>query len=149
MVQLPAVNTPQFDWARNRTGRKAQPIAPIFQPEAIAQHVVRIAARPPRELWLGWPAVKIIFGNIAAPGYLDHYLARHAYQGQLTQEQKPPGASDNLYGTPTEGHKTHGRFDDVAKDKVRAYRPVLLRATIVLFGIASVMAGVAIGIAVS
>jgi short-subunit dehydrogenase len=145
MVQLPAVNTPQFDWARNRTGRKAQPIAPIFQPEAIAQHVVRIAEKPPRELWLGWPTVKIILGNFAAPGYLDHYLARNAYQGQLTEEPRPAGKGDNLFDVPSDGHNTHGRFDDVAKDRVQAYRPMLLRAAIVAFGFAAVAVGVAIG----
>src|SRR5688572_24454106 len=60
MVQLPAVNTPQFDWARNRMGRRAQPIAPIFQPEAIARHVMQMATSLPREAWIGWPTVKII-----------------------------------------------------------------------------------------
>jgi hypothetical protein len=145
MVQLPAVNTPQFDWARNRTGRKAQPIAPIFQPEAIARHVVRLATDPPRELWLGWPAVKIILGNIAAPGYLDHYLARNAYKGQLSDEPRPSGKSDNLFDAPPEGHQTHGRFDHEAKSRVPAYRPFLLRAAIVVFGFAAVVAGVAIG----
>ncbi len=132
MVQLPAVNTPQFDWARNRMGRQAQPIPPIFQPEAIAAHVLRIANAPPRELWIGWPAVKVIFGNIAAPGYLDRYLARHAYKEQLADERRLPGQIDNLFATPPAGHTTHGRFDAEAKARVRAYRPSYLRALLSL-----------------
>jgi NAD(P)-dependent dehydrogenase (short-subunit alcohol dehydrogenase family) len=135
MVQLPAVNTPQFDWARNRMGRQAQPIPPIFQPEAIAAHVLAIADTPPRELWIGWPAVKVIFGNIAAPGYLDRYLARHAYQDQLTDERRSSEQIDNLFEPPRAGHTTHGRFDDRAKARLRAYRPSHLRAAILCGGL--------------
>ena len=134
MVQLPAVNTPQFDWARNRMGRRAQPVPPIYQPEAIAEHVLRAIEAPPRELWIGWPTVKIIFGNIAAPGYLDRYLARHAYQDQLTEEPRPEGELDNLFNSPPSGHRTHGRFDARAAAHVSAFRPLHLRGAIVLLG---------------
>jgi NAD(P)-dependent dehydrogenase (short-subunit alcohol dehydrogenase family) len=146
MVQLPAVNTPQFDWARNRMGRQAQPIPPIFQPEAIAEHVLRIADDPPRELWIGWPAVKVILGNIAAPGYLDRYLARHAYQEQLAQERRSADQIDNLFEAPPAGHVAHGRFDAEAKGRVRAFRPSHLRAAVVLFALSAVAAAVLAGL---
>ena len=66
MVQLPAVNTPQFDWARSRMPRKLQPVPPIYQPEAIASEIVRAALEAPRELWIGRSALKAIFGGDVA-----------------------------------------------------------------------------------
>ena len=148
MVQLPAVNTPQFDWALNKMGRQAQPIAPIFQPEAIAAHVVAVADDPPRELWIGWPAVKVIFGNIALPGYLDTYLAKHAYKGQLAPERRSPDQPDNLFAPPLAGHVTHGRFNDQAKPRVRAYRPGILRALVATAGLATVIVAFVLGYAI-
>ena len=64
MVQLPAVNTPQFDWARNRMGKRMQPVPPIYQPEAIAREIIRAAREAPRELWIGRSALKAIIGTM-------------------------------------------------------------------------------------
>src|ERR1051325_7281963 len=89
MVQLPAVNTPQFDWARNRLGRAVRPLPPVYQPEAIARHVLDAADRAPRELWLGLSALKAILGNMLAPGLGDRLLAHEAYAGQMTPELRP------------------------------------------------------------
>ncbi|MGK7868120.1 SDR family oxidoreductase, partial [Falsiroseomonas sp. E2-1-a20] len=75
MVQLPAVNTPQFDWARNHMPRRPRPVAPVFAPEAVAEHILRAAREAPRELWVGGPAVQAILGNMVAPGLLDRMLA--------------------------------------------------------------------------
>ena len=74
MVQLPAVNTPQFDWARSRLPRKLEPVPPIYQPEAIARHVFRAAHDAPREMWIGASAWKAIIGNMLIPGWIDGYL---------------------------------------------------------------------------
>lgn len=91
MVQLPAVNTPQFDWARSRLPRKLEPVPPIYQPEAIARHVYRAAHEAPRELWIGGSAWKAIIGTMLIPGWIDGYLARHGYRGddQRAGEQEP------------------------------------------------------------
>ena len=70
MVQLPAVNTPQFDWARNKMRRRPQPMPPIHQPEAIAEIIFRNRQEPPRELWVGFASVKAIVGTMAAPEIL-------------------------------------------------------------------------------
>jgi NADP-dependent 3-hydroxy acid dehydrogenase YdfG len=147
MVQLPAVNTPQFDWARNRMGKRAQPVPPIFQPEAIAEHVVGVVDAPPRELWIGWPTVKVIFGNIAAPGYLDRFLARHAYRDQMSDEPRPPGETDNLFDSPASGHRTHGRFDERAKARVPAFRPAHLRAAVLVTAVLGLAAAATLGYA--
>ncbi len=95
MVQLPAVNTPQFDWARSRMRRRAQPVAPIYQPEAIAREIFRAAREAPRELWIGHSALKAIIGNMLLPGVGDRVLAQEGYSGQLAAEPEPADAPDN------------------------------------------------------
>lgn len=121
MVQLPAVNTPQFDWARNRTGRRVQPVPPIYRPEAIAVWIVRAATRPRREFWLGWPTLKAIAGAVAAPGLADRILAREGYEGQVTDEPQPAGAPDNLFEPARTGHRTAGRFSARARPRVHDF----------------------------
>ena len=90
MVQLPAVNTPQFDWARSRLPRTLQPVPPIFQPEAIAGEIVRAAIEAPRELWIGRSALKAIFGTMLLPLLGDRILASEGYSGQMTSEAARP-----------------------------------------------------------
>ena len=68
MVDLPAMNTPQFDWALNKMGRKAKPVAPIFEPEVAARAIFFAATHKRRDIWLGWPTVKAILANRIAPG---------------------------------------------------------------------------------
>lgn len=112
MVHLPAVNTPQFDWALNKTGRKTQPVPPIFQPEVPAQAMVFAAENPHRrEIWVGFSTVKAIVGNALIPGLLDRYLAKAGYDGQLTSEPKPQNAPANLFKTVDGNFGAHGRFD--------------------------------------
>jgi NAD(P)-dependent dehydrogenase (short-subunit alcohol dehydrogenase family) len=128
MMQLPAVNTPQFDWARNRFPRRPRPLPPVFQPEAIAERVYRAALAPPRELWLGFPTFKAIAGAIAMPGFLDRYLARNAYDGQFTSEPAPIDATDNLFEPASVGHVARGRFNERAKTRVTPLNPSTIRA---------------------
>ncbi|MES1210286.1 MAG: SDR family oxidoreductase, partial [Pseudomonadota bacterium] len=85
MLQLPAVNTPQFEVVRNRLPEHPQPVPPIYQPEVIARAAVRAAARPRREVWIGWSAVKAIIGQRLIPGALDAYLAKNAWTAQETK----------------------------------------------------------------
>src|SRR5437879_10736325 len=84
MVQLPALNTPQFDWVLARLPRRPQPVAPIYQPEIAAQAIVRAALHPRRELWVGGSTVATILANRVAPGLLDRYLGRTGYDAQQT-----------------------------------------------------------------
>jgi NAD(P)-dependent dehydrogenase (short-subunit alcohol dehydrogenase family) len=116
MVHLPAINTPQFDWALNKTGQKTQPVPPIFQPEVPAQAMVFAAENPHRrEIWVGFSTVKAIVGNALIPGLLDRYLAKAGYNGQLTDEPKPRDAPANLFKTVDGKFGAHGRFDDRAR----------------------------------
>ncbi|MFL9826738.1 SDR family oxidoreductase [Rhodoplanes sp. SY1] len=140
MVQLPAVNTPQFDWARNKLPTKVQPVPPIYQPESIAHEIVRAARRRPREVWLGVPAVKAIIGNMLVPGYADRLLATRGYSGQITSEARPKDQPDNLL-TPVPGDPgTRGRFVATSPRRLRAFNPAWLRAG-ALVGLVGVLAG--------
>ena len=116
MVHLPTVNTPQFDWALNKTGQKTQPVPPIFQPEVPARAMVFAAENPHRrEIWVGFSTVKAIVGNALMPALLDHYLAKAGYNGQLTDEPKPRDAPANLFKTVDGKFGAHGRFDARAR----------------------------------
>lgn len=141
MLQLPAVNTPQFNWARTVFPRRPQPVAPIFQPEAIADIVWRASRDVPREVWIGWPTLKLIAGAVLTPGYLDRYLAREGYDAQLSQEARPPGQGDNLFGPAEGGHAVHGRFSARARPSVAAFDPLAVRLAIV--GVTAALAGLA------
>jgi NAD(P)-dependent dehydrogenase (short-subunit alcohol dehydrogenase family) len=117
MVQLPALNTPQFTWSRAKLGRQPQPVPPIFQPEVAADAIVWAARHPRRELMVGWPTVRAIVGNAVAPALADRFLARNGYDAQLTDEPIPPGRPDNLF-EPVEGDQAaHGPFDDRSRNR--------------------------------
>ncbi|CAB3641879.1 hypothetical protein LMG22037_00358 [Paraburkholderia phenoliruptrix] len=115
MVDLPALNTPQFDWALNKMGKRAQPVAPIFQPEVAARAIYFAATHKRREIWVGFPTVKAILANFIAPGLLDRYLAKAGYEGQLTDEPLPRDAPANLFEPVAGDYSAHGRFDSEAK----------------------------------
>ncbi len=111
MVQLPAVNTPQFDVVRSRLPNHPQPVPPIYQPEVIASAVLWVARHPTRELWVGWSTVKAILGQKVVPGLLDRYLGRMGYEAQQTDQPIPPNRPDNL-DRPLPGDRgAHGDFD--------------------------------------
>lgn len=127
MVQLPAVNTPQFDWARNRLPKCLQPVPPIYQPEAIAREIVRAARDAPRELWIGRPALKAIIGTMLLPRLGDRILASEGYSGQMTTEPSRPDRPDNLFQPVAGDPGAHGRFDDRATRTVIGFNPIWLR----------------------
>ena len=115
MVQMPAMNTPQFDRIKSRLPKKAQPVPPIFQPEVAAEAILYASRHDRREIYVGLPSVEAIIGNKLFPGLLDHYLARTCYKGQQTDEPRDPNQSYNLYRSVPGDHGAHGRFDDRAK----------------------------------
>jgi NAD(P)-dependent dehydrogenase (short-subunit alcohol dehydrogenase family) len=121
MVQLPAVNTPQFDWVRSRLGKPAQPVPPIFQPEVAARAVVHAAAHPiRREYRVAGSTVGTLLANAVAPGLLDRYLARTGFSAQQADRPEPE-PKDNLFA-PVDGdgghdHAAHGSFDERAKGR--------------------------------
>jgi short-subunit dehydrogenase len=115
MVDLPAVNTPQFDWALNKMGRKAKPVAPIFEPEVPARAIFFAATHKRRDVWVGWPTVKAILANRIAPGLIDRYLASAGYSGQLAEQPTAPEAPSNLFEPVPGDYAAHGRFDSQSR----------------------------------
>ena len=138
MLQLPAINTPQFDTVRNRLGKHAQPVPPIFQPEVIARAVMHAIAHPTREMWIGVSTIKAILGQKLIPGLLDRYLAKRAYSGQVT-DALPPTWLDNV-DAPLPGDRgAHGDFDEVAASHspelwLRNHRGALAAGALALLG---------------
>ncbi len=117
MVQLPAVNTPQFEVVRTRMPKEPMPVPPAYQPELIAREILRAALRPKREVWLGWSTVKAIMGQFLAPGFADWFLARRGYSGQQTDSPSKPGRADNLLRPVPGDRGAHGPFDSMAKER--------------------------------
>jgi NAD(P)-dependent dehydrogenase (short-subunit alcohol dehydrogenase family) len=117
VVQMPAVNTPQFSWVRSRLPKHPQPVPPIYQPEVAARGVVYAADHPHRkQYWVGASTAATILANRVAPALLDRYLARTGYGSQQTEQPADPGQPDNLLypvdGVNGHDHGAHGAFDD-------------------------------------
>jgi short-subunit dehydrogenase len=141
MVHLPAVNTPQFGWAKNKTGHGARPVPPVYQPEVPARAIVYAARARRREVWVGFPTIVAIMANRIAPNFADRYLARTGYTGQRTAAEKSPDAPSNLF-EPVPGHQAaHGSFDKEARSAswemfVTEHRYVVLAASLgALYGL--------------
>ena len=117
MVDLPAVNTPQFDWAMNKMGFRAQPVPPIYEPEVPARAILFAATHRRREVWVGFPTVKAILANRVAPAWIDRYLAKAGYTGQLTDTPLPKDAPANLYEPVPGDYGAHGRFDSRSRTR--------------------------------
>src|SRR2546423_3758270 len=115
MVQLPALNTPQFGWVKSRLPRKAQPVPPIFQPEVAADAIYFAAHHPRREFLLGGPTVKAIVANKIAPGLLDRIPARTGFDSQQYNGAEDPNRAHNLWAPVPGDHGAHGDFDARAK----------------------------------
>ena len=115
MVQLPALNTPQFGWVKSRLPRKAQPVPPIFQPEVAAEAIYFAAHHPRREFYVGWSSATAIIANKIAPGLLDHFLARTGYDSQQYDGAEDPNRAYNLWEPVPGDHGAHGDFNARAK----------------------------------
>jgi hypothetical protein len=116
MVQMPALNTPQFGWVKSRLPHRAQPVPPIFQPEVAADAIHWAAHHHRREMFVGLPTVIAIIGNKIAPWFGDWYLARTGFASQQTDEPADPDRPDNLWQPVPGDHGAHGRFDARATD---------------------------------
>ncbi len=114
MVQMPALNTPQFRWCKTNLSNTPRPVPPVFQPEAAAEAIVWAAAHRRREVAVGLPSLGAIWLNKFVPGLLDRYLAATAYQSQQTDTPVEPDRKDNLFCPVPEKSGTHGDFSDEA-----------------------------------
>ncbi|HEV7367978.1 SDR family oxidoreductase [Arenibaculum sp.] len=146
-VHLPAVNTPQFDWARCHLPNQPRPVAPVFQPEDIARDIVAAAEHPRREYWIGNMTRVAILGTFAAPGIADRYLAASGIQGQQTGEPLRAGRRDNLFETVPGLHRMRGRFSEETKPGPASMAEGMVRGALALAGLAVLGVGASMLIA--
>jgi NAD(P)-dependent dehydrogenase (short-subunit alcohol dehydrogenase family) len=114
MVQMPAVNTPQFSWVLSRLPRHPQPVPPIYQPEVAGRAVVHAADHPDRrEYWVGATTAATLVANSIVPGLLDRYLGRTGFKSQQTGETTDAHRPANLWEPvdAADDYGAHGEFD--------------------------------------
>jgi short-subunit dehydrogenase len=142
IVQMPAVNTPQFDWCKTRLKSRPRPVAPIFQPEVAAEAIVWAAHHRRPELYVGLSSLIAIWANKFIPGLLDRYLAYSAYRGQQTNEPADPNRADNLWRPVANDAGARGRFNRQAFGYSMQLRASVHRSWFALAG--AVVLGVAL-----
>jgi NAD(P)-dependent dehydrogenase (short-subunit alcohol dehydrogenase family) len=116
MVQLPGLNTPQFDWIRAKLPGEPRPIGTVFQPEVAARAIHFAAHSDSKEMLVGFPTVESVWGNKLASAWLDDYLAKVGFKGQQGPEPVSPDRKDNLFEPVPGDFAAHGRFDDEAHE---------------------------------
>ena len=116
MVQLPGLNTPQFDWIRAKLPGQPRPIGTVFQPEVAARAIHFTAHSDRKEMLVGVPTVESVWGDKVASAWLDDYLAKIGFKGQQSPEPISPDRKDNLFEPVPGDFGAHGRFDDEAHE---------------------------------
>ncbi|NCC22684.1 MAG: SDR family NAD(P)-dependent oxidoreductase [Alphaproteobacteria bacterium] len=118
-VHMPAINTPQFDWARRHIGQRPQPVGAIHSPRACARAVLWASRHPDRrEIWVGWPSIQVIVGNKLIPGHLDRMMASKAWEGQFEEPTETDDFKGNLEKAVHGAHRTEGRFTARQTDEI-------------------------------
>ena len=136
-----AINTPQFDQARQYLGKQPMPVPPIYEPEPFAEAVLHCFERPVRELPVGWGAQKLLWGQKLSPRAADLVLLRNGWRGQHTNESKPVGSPDNLFDPLPGDRGARGRFSAQARGSTLwtslRLRRLLLGAAVAGVGLAT------------
>jgi len=136
-VHLPAINTPQFDWARARIGGRPSPVPPVFEPEVAAEAILHAAANPrQREYWLGRSTAQVILANMLVPSFLDRTLAHDAWNAQSADAPGHEHTRDNLYTSERGLHRTRGSFGRQARGGAALLPGNATRAAAVIAGCA-------------
>jgi len=142
MVQMPALNTPQFSWVKSRLPNNPQPVPPIFDPEVAAEAIYFAAHHKRRELYVGFPTIKAVVGNMFIPGLIDVYLAKTGYKAQQTDQPKSPDRKDNLWDALPGDHGADGTFGSRSRMSSPALWLMMNQHKIALAGAAALAAGV-------
>ena len=140
MVHPPAVNTPQFEWAKTTMPQHPQPVPPIYQPENVAEAVIKLIEDQSREVLVGKSVVQILTGEVLAPDAMDYVLSKQGWDGQ--QAEKPKTAENergNLYHSSAIDAAAHGTFDDKAKENALILDADNTRAGMMIAGIGALV----------
>lgn len=143
-IHMPAMNTTQFNWSKNRMPHNSQPVPPIYQPELCAEVVVAAghAKKPRREYWVGMPTVEAIVGQKFAPGLLDLYLGKTGYDSQqIMSEPRDPNTPNDLYQYVSGIHSARGKFSAQSTETSAQVQVSLHRGWLALGAAALVAAG--------
>ena len=145
-VELPGMNTPQFDWARNRMEKKPQPAPPVYQPEVAARAVLKAIDEDKREVWVGRAVFQLILGNAVLPAWLDRKLGEEAPGMQKSDEPEPGNRPDNLTSPVDYPSTPYGRFSATAKDTAWIADGDLVRKLVFIGGpVAAFLLGLLLG----
>ncbi|OHZ00124.1 SDR family oxidoreductase [Salinicola sp. MIT1003] len=147
IVEMPGLNTPQFNWCKSHLPRRARPVAPIYQPEVGARAIYWAAHHRRRQLYVGISSLLTIWGNKLCPALMDRYLAHSAVDGQQTSESETPDRADNLWHPAKGDHGARGRFNHQAHANSLQLQMTAHRREIGLAAGAAVLLGIAIGTA--
>ena len=147
MVQLSGFNTPQFLWGRTHLSKRPQPVPPVFRPQVAAQGIFFAAQSSRREVWVGFPAVKVIIGNRLVPWLADRMLVKQGYSGQITDRPLDADRPDNLFAPASGDFGIDGPYTDKARARsyqllANMYRGWFIALAVVL------MIGLCVGVAV-
>lgn len=148
MVQIPAMNTPQFEWMRSRMPRRPRPVAPVYAPELAAEAVLEAAENPQTDLLVGWPTLATLTANTVAPGLVDRYLAATSYEAQQTEEPEPAGAlarPDNLFSPVELGVAVAGPFGEETKELAIRVPATRARGALAVTAVAALAGFAALG----
>ena len=116
MVQMPGVNTPQFDWIRAKLPGQPRPVGKVYQPEVAGRAIYFAAHDGRKEMLVGLPTIEAVWGNKVASSAMDDYLAATGFGSQQRPERVSPDRKDNLFEPVAGDHGAHGSFDDEAVD---------------------------------
>jgi len=144
IIHLPAMNTTQFGWVKSNFSKKPKPMGDIYEPEVAARAIVDLAKNPRRQRMVGIPTLKTVWGNKFLPGFLDHYMAKKGFDGQLTDEPVEADRKNNLWKPVEEDRGIHGEFDDAAAD-LSIYDQVVEHKKSIGVGIFGFAAAIAVG----
>jgi NAD(P)-dependent dehydrogenase (short-subunit alcohol dehydrogenase family) len=145
IVDMPALNTVQFGWVKSAFADHPQPVAPIYQPEVGARAVADVADTPRRRTWVGESTVGLVLGTRFAGRFMDWYLAKNAYEGQLAPDHHEPMMAPNLYEPVPGDHGARGVFSDEARDGSVQTWAIRHRRTLSAGGVLTAALGVAAG----
>ena len=143
MVQMPALNTPQFGWVKSRLPRKPQPVPPIYEPEVAAEAIYFAAHTRRRQVYVGLSTVVAIEGNKVLPGVGDKYLGATGYKSQMTDQPADPDRPNNLWDPLPGDHGAHGTFGKRAHKHSLQLWATMHRPWVVLAGLGLAAAAVA------
>ena len=108
-----AIDTPLFQHAANYVGRSIKAINPTYDPEQVADAMLRCAEHgAPREVVVGLAGKLMALQYALAPGITERLLAAFVEADHFRQDVPAPSTSGNVVAPMPEGTATTGGWKD-------------------------------------